>query len=291
MKSTVCKTGVLFLLLTGWVTAPAFSQLPETITTTTTAGQLNLESEIDRLIQENGQSIMNGIQGYGINIGKALEEKVLDELMKGLADDAVLAPIAEKILTIYNDKKSKSLAQELVRLRTVIKDAESRKLKNIYQDYKVDYERWTSGSTLATQLTNSVTEQNATAVAKTLFGRYASVLDEFYTDQAKHDLIRSTDSGMGFFVIGTSATVAGTEDLEKKLALSNRQYREGSSDEIANLSTYDRLMMKQQVGAEALKRQAALTWGKTATRSYVLHKKRPIHRAGYVQPYKLQTTY
>jgi hypothetical protein len=98
-----------------------------------------LQSEIDQLLKTSEQDIMAGLADHGVDIGTLITEKIMDELIKGVADLAVLAPAAEKIMSAYQHEKNQNLAKAIEKLKQTWKDGQTRINKIRYQDFKVKY--------------------------------------------------------------------------------------------------------------------------------------------------------
>lgn len=98
-----------------------------------------LQLEIDRLLRVSEQDIMAGLTDPGVDIGTLITEKIMDELIKGVADLAVLAPAAEKIMSAYQHEKNQNLAKSIEKLKHTWKDGQERINKIRYQDFKVKY--------------------------------------------------------------------------------------------------------------------------------------------------------
>jgi len=249
----------------------------------------DLGSEIDGLLAVQGSDIMGGIKGYGLNYAKAIEQKIMDEVIAAVADAVVLAPAAQKIMSIYQKKKNRNLANKIDEVKDVAKDALSRQLKIRYQDYKVEYERFSAHARSPTEVKNSITGQMATAKMGDLWGGHVGVVEEFYNSPAKKSLIEDSYQHMGYYIIGTSAGLAKTEDLKAKMAIANREYNPtgGGNAEIAGYSPYERMMMKQEIRREALNRRSALIGLQGATRAVVTQKQREMQMKRYGRTIKL----
>ncbi|PRY27818.1 hypothetical protein CLV58_13136 [Spirosoma oryzae] len=271
------------------LTRCAWAQMPPVNTLyPSTSDPVGLEQQIDQLIQEQSGSIMNGLQGYGFNFGKAIEQKILDEVMSGIASAVVYAPIAEKILTAYQKQKNNSLAQQLGQVKNVAKAGLNNQLKIQYQDLKLAYEKAKYNAVESRMFNGSKTELFANKQTDGLYGNYVGVVDEFYKSQAQHDMLRQDDKYMGYYVIGTAATLAGTDDMKAKMAMAKRTYQPGSSSgEVTQTSAYDRIMLKQQIRDQALRQQAGLYSMQGLTRANILNKQRQLQRKRYSQTIKL----
>ena len=128
--------GLWFGLLSGVAQAqmPAANQVP----VGNREGNV-IQSEIDQLLKVSESEIMAGLTDAGVDMGTLIAEKVKDELVKGLADIAVLAPAAEKIMSAYQHQKNQDLAKAIVKLKQTWKDGQERINKIRYQNFKVKY--------------------------------------------------------------------------------------------------------------------------------------------------------
>ena len=128
--------GIGLVLLTGTAQAqmPSANQVP-----TGNRGSEVIQSEIDRLLSISEQDVMAGLKDAGIDYGELMKEKVMDELIKGVANMSVLAPAATKIMDVYQNQKNKDLAKAIEKLKKTWKDGQERINKIRYQDFKVKY--------------------------------------------------------------------------------------------------------------------------------------------------------
>lgn len=275
----------ILLIAGGLLPLSGWAQLPEkSVLRPGQATMTNVNAEIEQILTLSESDIKAGIQGYGMNVAEAVKEKVMDEVIKALAEASVLSPAAVAILEVYQKKKDKKLAEAITEVKGVVKKALSTQLKVKYQDYKVDYERQIAHTRLTTPLKNSRTESVARSRMTGLYGNYTGVVDVFHNVTIDHDLIRTYDRNAGFYLIGTAANLADTKGMEAKLNLANREYNRkslGGSEEIASLSAYERLVMKREVQTEARARQRELMRMEEMTRQMLQFKQQQVARQRY----------
>ncbi len=99
-------------------------------------GSSIIQSEIDQLLRVSESDIMAGLKDAGLDYGELIKEKVMDEVIKGIADATVLAPIATEIMEQYQKQKNKDLAKTIEKLKRTWKDGQERINKVRYQDFK-----------------------------------------------------------------------------------------------------------------------------------------------------------
>lgn len=281
---------LLFFLFVGLTIASAQVPLKGSLRADQSSSE-NLESEIDGLLAVQGSDIMAGIKGYGLNYAKAIEQKVMDEVIAAVADAVVLAPAAQKIMSIYQKKKNRKLAEKIDEVKDVAKKALSTQLKIQYQDYKVEYERFLAHAKIPTSIKNSKASQVAKATTDELWSGHVGIMDEYYNTPAKNALLENTYKDMGYYIFGTSAALAKTDDLKAKMAIANREYNPTSrgNSEVAGYSPYERMMMMQEIRKEALSRRAAQYGLQGTTRTVIMQKQRAGQMQRYSRTIKLAT--
>lgn len=275
---------LIFIITSFCVSCLAKAQLPATGSLSSNQpSTTNLTSEIDGLLGVSENDIMQGIQGYGINVAKAIEQKVLDEVIAGIADAVVLAPIAEKIMTAYQKIKNNNLASEITKVKYIAKDALSRQLKIQYQAYKTEYSKFAANSRNPLPIKNSTTGGQATARTGELYGNYVDVVDEFWNNPAKRKIIE--DEGLAFGIVGTAMNLNDDKELKAKMEIANKNYDPdgSSSGEVSVVTPYERIVLKQEIREEALRRQAALIGMQAATRTSIANGQRKLQKKRYAQ--------
>lgn len=218
-----------------------------------------LQAEIDKILGMSESRIKQGITDSGVDLVNLAVNRALDEMIKSIADAVVLAPAAEKIMTIYQRTKDKRLVKKLASLRDVWKDGQERLNKLNYQDFKLRYE-WAKqhneenlaikGSAikgLESQMTSGIWDRQVAAVKQTYDnGGVTSQLIKKYLDKGTDD--------MGYYNLVVINGMLGNTDLIKA-----RNELAGSKGKPVFLSPYERLRLQQQSLAEAKQRQADLT--------------------------------
>ncbi|WP_338877299.1 hypothetical protein WBJ53_32970 (plasmid) [Spirosoma sp. SC4-14] len=217
-----------------------------------------LQAEIDKVLGMTESKIKRGIVDPGVDLMNLMVNKALDEMIKALADAVVLAPAAEKIMSIYQKTKDKRLVKKLASLREVWKDGQERLNKLNYQDFKLRYE-WAKQHNeenkavkdspikgLESQLTKDIWGTQIKAIDQTYDnGGPTSKLIKKYLDQGKDDL--------AFYHLSIINGNLGSTKLIK-----SRNAVETSKGKPVFLSPYERLKLQQQSLAEARQRHADL---------------------------------
>ena len=228
--------------------------LPGSLTTGRLSA-VNLERDLDNLLTMSWNELKDGITGYGINIAKAISMQVLDELVESIANATVFAPIATEIMAAYEKIKSNSLAESIIRVKSVMRDALSRQLKLRYQAYKVAFEKRRAHQQPDDVIANSITEQQTQAGMDELYGGYAGVMNEFYNSPEKNALVNADDPNMGYALFQSSAGLADNTMVKARLALANER---STATEAIAVSPYERIRMKQKALQTQQDQQAAL---------------------------------
>lgn len=231
---------------------------------------IDVTQQIDNLLggQGFGDELMGGIQGFGLNIAKAIEMKVLDEVVEAIANASVLAPIATTIMKVYEKVKSNNLAAAIDEVKEVHRDALSLKLKLKYQHYKLNYGEWAANTRKSSGLVNSVTEEQALALFKRLYPNYVGVMDEYYNRPNAEPIVNATKN-MGWYLFQEAAGLSNHEDLDLKLNLANKEYKENNGSEVYAISAYDRIRLRQEANAEASRRNASLLYMQQVVRARI----------------------
>lgn len=138
------RTFLSFLLLclgfAAWAQQSMSTILPGSLPASGPVSDASLQAEIEALLGQSEAEIQRGLNDPGIDLQRLLTEKVLDEAIKALAQGAVYAPIAEKILSLYHQLKQQRLAAELGKLRRVLRDGQERLNKIRYQSLRIKWE-------------------------------------------------------------------------------------------------------------------------------------------------------
>lgn len=244
-------------LLAGTVQAqmPSANQVP-----VGNRGSEVIQSEIEQLLKVSEQDIMAGLKDAGIDYGELIKEKVMDELMKGIANMSVLAPAATKIMDVYQKEKNKDLAKAIEKLKKTWKDGQERINKIRYQDFKVKYAYqqamnkapvdvlrgqrrkavnesidalWTDGLPVAITITDPV---NARLMKEEIDARYPP----------------NQDVGWTVLASARSSLLADDKILQAKMKLVEKQ------GQTTYLSPADRLRLLREVDKESKARRTTL---------------------------------
>ncbi|WP_077924461.1 hypothetical protein [Spirosoma sp. 209] len=247
--------GLVLLISTAQTQMPSANQVP-----TGNRGSEVIQSEIDQLLSVSEQDIMAGLKDAGIDYGELVKEKVMDELMKGIANLSVLAPAATKIMDAYQKEKNKDLAKAIEKLKKTWKDGQERINKIRYQDFKVKYAYqqamnkapvdvlrgqrrqavnesidalWTDGLPVAITITDPV---NARLMKEEIDARYPP------------------DYDIGWTVLASARSTLLADDkiLQAKMKLVEKQ------GQTAYLSPADRLRLLREVDKESKARRTTL---------------------------------
>jgi len=218
-----------------------------------------IQSEIDQLLRLSESDIMAGLKDAGLDYGELIKEKVMDELVKGIADATMFAPIATEIMEQYQKQKNKDLAKAIEKLKRTWKDGQERINKIRYQDFKVKYAYqqamnkapadvlrgtrrqavdesvkalWTDGLPVAITITNPV---NARLMNEEI--------DTYYPND---------DLGWTVLASARSNLLVDDKTLRAKLALVEKQ------GQTAYLSPADRLRLLREIDQESKARRTTL---------------------------------
>lgn len=282
---------VVFLLVSvGELMAQGPLPAPGTLVPTERSSD-EVTSEIDNLLKVGAGDIMNGIEGYGLNWGEAIKQKVMDEIFKAIADAVVLAPAAEKILSAYQATKNSDLASAIDAVKTTVKVAMSTQLKVRYQNYKVKFEKSIAGTREKDAIKNSTTENRISVAKSQTLPRANALLDEFGLSPAKLDMLRSVDPNLAASINGAVSALAASDVVDAKLAVANQEYTAGGASEVVQLTPYQRVMMKRdadrrmQAQLSALRALHVQTRTVIAAEQYKRSKEEKKRRLGLPQPY------
>ncbi|GAA4463055.1 hypothetical protein GCM10023189_40630 [Nibrella saemangeumensis] len=250
-------SGCLLIL----ASVPAWCQIPD-------ASQLKkgpkdeftLRLAIEELLGNTETDLMQGVLDPGVDYGAILTEKVLDELIKAVADAAVLAPAAEKIMATYYEKKAEKLSKEIAKLREVWKDGQTKIQKIRYQDLKVKTQFRKSMNELHPMLAQSKRKSLAQQDMKDLYGSFVGVAGEVFTGGGpRQQLIReefdayTQDEDLGYYALATAGGLLGDpKSLEVKLKLADRESK------TAFLSPYERIRLYRNTYRESRMRNNSI---------------------------------
>lgn len=255
------KKRTLYWVCLGCLAGTANAQMPSANAIPTgNRGSNVIQSEIDQLLRVSESDIMAGLKDAGLDYGELIKEKVMDEVVKGIADATVFAPIATEIMEQYQKQKNKDLAKAIEQLKRTWKDGQERINKVRYQDFKVKYAYqqamnkapldvmrgtrreaidesvkalWTDGLPVAITITDPV---NARLMKEEIDARYPA------------------DQDIGWTVLASarSALLADDKTLNAKMNLVEKQ------GQTAYLSPADRLRLLREIDKESKARRTTL---------------------------------
>jgi hypothetical protein len=255
------KKRTLYWVWLGCLAGTANAQMPSANAIPTgNRGSNVIQSEIDQLLRVSESDIMAGLKDAGLDYGELIKEKVMDEVVKGIADATVLAPIATEIMEQYQKQKNKNLAKAIEKLKRTWKDGQERINKVRYQDFKVKYAYqqamnkapmdvmqgtrrlaidesvkalWTDGLPVAITITDPT---NARLMKEDIDARYPA------------------DQDIGWTVLASarSSLLADDKTLKAKMALVEKQ------GQTAYLSPADRLRLLREIDKESKARRTML---------------------------------
>lgn len=218
-----------------------------------------LQSEIDKVLGMTESKIKKGITDPGVDLVNLAVNKALDEMIKAIADAVVLAPAAEKIMSIYQKTKDKRLVKKLASLREVWKDGQERLNKLNYQNFKLRYEfaqqhneenkaiKNSQIKGIESQMTGKIWDTQVNAIDQTYDnGGPTSKLIKKYMDKGK-------DDDMGYYNLVILLSTLGPTDLIKA-----RNKFSVSKGKPVFLSPYERLKLQQKSLAEAKQQHSDL---------------------------------
>lgn len=236
----------------------AHAQMPGSVPVGNRGSEL-IQSEIDQLLQVSESDIMAGLNDAGIDIGAFVKEKIMDELMKGIADATVYAPIATKIMEEYQRQKNKDLAKAIEKLKNTWKDGQQRINKIRYQDFKVKYAYQQAMNKAPVDVLRSNRRQAIDESVKALWtdGLLVAIT---VTDPVNARLMRdeidanypNDDTGWVVLASARSNLLVDDKVLKAKLALIDKQ------GQTAYLSPADRLRLLREVDRESKARRTTL---------------------------------
>lgn len=237
-----------------------------------------LQREIETLLGDSESSLMEGLVDPGIDWGRVATEKLLDETIKAVASSAVLAPAAEKIMSLYYRKKQQRLTEELGKLRQVMKDGQARLNKIRYQAFKIKAEHRKAYTEEGPALRNSPHRAGAEAALKALYGNGSGVMAQFDgTETARilredFDAFRGGKSTLSYDVFLTAYSALGNTDAERaKLTVARTESK------VAFASPYQRLTLLRSASRNArLKNDALLAMKGRSHQALTYQKKRRL---------------
>jgi hypothetical protein len=251
---------------------------------------LELQREIESLLGDSEMTLMQGLVDPGVDWGRLATEKLLDETIKAVASSAVLAPAAEKIMSLYYKKKQQRLADELGKLRQVMKDGQARLNKIRYQAFKVKAEHRKAFTKAGPALKSSPHGVEAEAALKALYGNGSDVMAQFDGAETARilredfDAFRGGKSTLGYDAFLTAYAALGNGDAERaKLVVARTESK------LAYASPYQRLVLLRSARRDArLKNNALLAMKGRSYQALAYQKRRRLENRA-VETYRVKT--
>ena len=233
---------------------------------------------------------MRGLVDPGVDWGRLATEKLLDEAIKAVASSAVLAPAAEKILSLYHKKKQQRLADELGKLRQVMKDGQARLNKIRYQAFKIKAEHGKAFNEPGPTLSSSPHAAAAEGSLRALYGNGSGVVAQFDGAETARilredfDAFRGGKSTLGYDAFLTAYAALGNEDAERaKLAVARTESK------LAYASPYQRLLLLRSARRDARLKNNALLAMKGRSHQALAYQKRRRLENRTSETYRVKT--
>lgn len=218
-----------------------------------------LLNEIDKVLGMTESKIKKGIVDPGVDLVGLAVNKALDEMIKAIADAVVVAPAAEKIMSIYQKTKDKRLVEKLASLREVWKDGQERINKLNYQNFKLRYEWATQHNEENKAIKSSSIKGLSNKMAKDIWGTEVAVIQDIYDkggkstgDRLAKQYINKGREDFPYYNLSILMTLGGTDLIKARDAFSV------SKGKSIFLSPYERLKLQQKSLAEAKERHTDL---------------------------------
>lgn len=217
-----------------------------------------LQREIDKILGMSESKIKNGIIDPGVDLANLMINKALDEMIKAIADAVVVAPAAEKIMSIYQKTKDKRLVKKLASLRDVWKDGQERLNKLNYQNFKLRYEWALQYNQENKAVKTSPIKNMERQLTKDIWGTQIGAIEQIYDNGGPTSKLirRYLDKGqddLAFYHLSIINGTLGSTDLIRE-----RNKFEASKGKPVFLSPYERLKLQQKSLEEAKQRHADL---------------------------------
>jgi|GEM_PF-3935784 len=266
----VTRIIILFLGICGYLlAAPAMAQLssgdiPQSQSVRSDFGSSKeIEKDLNNILRGSTSDFMDAIQGYEVAFTDLLIDKLKDELVEALADAMPTGSLGAKVIKKYQDKKDKSLAEEIDRLKAIAKKALNNQIKMGYQKLKVDLAKANSKLKPHPDVVDGLIVKKTDAVNKTLWGEHVSNIEEYYPNQHTNDLLKYRDMSVGDSQADnvvengwiSSVTTGilmqeaeGYQEMAKKI--SKNKFELGDDDtpeaQLMSLSVYDRMRLQRK---------------------------------------------
>ena len=254
------KKQTLYWIWLGCLAGTANAQMPSANAIPTgNRGSNVIQSEIDHLLRVSESDIMAGLKDAGLDYGELIKEKVMDEVVKGIADATVLAPIATEIMEQYQKQKNKDLAKAIEKLKRTWKDGQERINKVRYQDFKVKYAYQQAMNKAPIDVMKGTRRQAIDESVKALWTDglpvAITITDPTNARLMKEDIdARYSNEDIGWTVLASarSSLLADDKTLKAKMALVEKQ------GQTAYLSPADRLRLLREIDKESKARRTTL---------------------------------
>jgi len=254
------KKRTLYWVWLGCVAGTANAQMPSANAIPAgNRGSNVIQSEIDQLLGVSESDIMAGLKDAGLDYGELIKEKVMDEVVKGIADATVLAPIATEIMEQYQKQKNKDLAKAIEQLKRTWKDGQERINKVRYQDFKVKYAYQQAMNKAPMDVMKGTRRQAIDESVKALWTDglpvAITITDPTNARLMKEDIdarYPNEDIGWTMLASARSSLLADDKTLKAKMALVEKQ------GQTAYLSPADRLRLLREIDKESKARRTTL---------------------------------
>lgn len=254
------KKLTLYGLWLGLIAATANAQMPSANALPTgNRGSAVIHSEIDQLLRVSESDIMAGLNDAGIDYGALIQEKIMDEIVKGVANMSMLAPAATTIMNQYQKQKNKDLAKSIEKLKRTWKDGQERINKVRYQAFKVKYAYQQAMNKAPVDVLRGTRRQAVDESVKALWTDGLPVAITI-TDPLNARLMRedidalypNDDTGWIVLASARSSLLADDKTLKAKMKLVEKQ------GQTAYLSPADRLRLLREIDQESKARRTTL---------------------------------
>lgn len=217
-----------------------------------------LQAEIDKVLGMTESKIKKGIVDPGVDLANLAVNKALDEMIKAIAQSVVLAPAAEKIMSVYQKTKDKRLVTKLASLRAVWKDGQERLNKLNYQNFKLRYEFAQQHNEENKAIKNSQIKGIESQVTKEIWDTQVKAIDQTYdnggpTSKLVKKYLDKGQDDMGYYNLVILLGTLGPTDLIKA-----RNKFSVSKGKPVFLSPYERLKLQQKSLADAKQQHSDL---------------------------------
>jgi hypothetical protein len=218
-----------------------------------------IQSEIDQLLRVSENEIMAGLNDAGLDYGELIKEKVMDEIVKGIAKLSVVAPLATTIMDEYQKQKNKDLAKAIEHLKQTWKDGQERINKVRYQAFKVKYAYQQAMNKAPVDVMRGAHRQAVNESVKALWTDglpvAMTVTDPINTRLMKEEIdayYPNDEVGWTVLASARSKLLGDDKTLKAKMDLIEKQ------GQMAYLSPADRLRLLREIDQESKARRTTL---------------------------------